>query len=468
MIRKGTERPNCIVLIDGEHYPPVIVQALEIVTKRYGYNVIGGVFLGGTEKISKEKGIDFLNIPIVTKKDIMEGVKEGIAKFKPDVVLDLSDEPVVGYKERFKIANLIISKGVQYKGSDYDFYPPLYEDIVKKPSLMIAGAGKRVGKTAIGAYTARLLSGQEGRLKKIFSPCIVTMGRGGPEEPEIIPGHEIEMNPEYFLHQASLGKHAASDHYEDALMSRVRTIGCRRCGGGFSGEAFYSIVREGAKLANKMDNDFLIFEGSGATNPPVKTDACIMVIGAHQPLEYISGYMGPLRVLMSNLVILTMCESPMVEESKIKELEDTIKNISSDILIIKTVFRPKPVGNIENKKVVFCTTAPDKIGSKLKNHLEKNYSCKVLGITHQLSNRPKLKQELHYLIKKEDIDTLLTEVKAASIDIATKLGVEKGLEVVYVDNTPVVIGEEQKKLEQVMMDIANLALERFRREDESK
>jgi len=457
------KKTKCLVLIDGEHYPPVIAQGLKIAERDYGYHIVGGVFLGGTEKIGKKKDLDILNIPLVIEDDIVEGVKKGMTKFQPDLVLDLSDEPVVGYKERFKIANCVIKEGVHYKGSDYDFYPPKYEDIVRKPSVMIGGTGKRVGKTAIGAFTARFLKGQEKFLKKNHNPCIITMGRGGPEHPEIIQGHEIKMNTEYFLQQSLSGKHAASDHYEDALMSRVRTIGCRRCGGGFSGEAFYSIVKEGAKIANKMDNDFLIFEGSGATNPPIKTDTCIMIIGANQPLNYISGYMGPLRIMIADLIIITMCEEPMANLNKIQEIENSIKDISSDVSVIKTVFRPKPLGKVDNKKVVLCTTAPGKIGKKLKEYLEKNYNCQVIGMTHKLSNRPDLKRELKLLINSRKTDVLLTEVKAASIDVVTKIGVEKGIDVIYVDNIPKVVQGEQEELNQAMINIMKLTTERFRR-----
>lgn len=455
-------KPKCLVLIDGEHYPPVIKQGLEIITREYDYNIVGGVFLGGTEKIGQKEDFEILNIPLIISKDIIKGVEIGIAKFKPDLVLDLSDEPIVGYRERFKIANVVVNKGIAYKGSDFMFHPPMYEDIVEKPSIMIAGTGKRVGKTAIGGYTARFLDGQEKEIDYKFNPCVITMGRGGPGHPEIIEGHKIEMNPDYFLHQASLGRHAASDHYEDALMGRVKTIGCRRCGGGFSGKAFYSIVKQGTKIANRIENDILVFEGSGATNPPVKTDACIMTVGAHQPLEYISGYMGPLRIMMSDLVILTMCESPMADTEKINQIIQAIHKIKPELPLVKTVFRPKPLKPIAGKKVIFCTTAPPKIGDKLEKYLETTYACGVKGISFNLSNRPELRKDLKKMITKEDVDLLLTEVKAASIDIATRIGVDEGLEIVYVDNIPVATQGKQEELEQAMLNIIELVIERFR------
>ena len=52
---------------------------------------------------------------------------------------------------------------------------------------------KRVGKTAIAGYIARTLKTAG------ISPCIVTMGRGGPEEPEIVDGGALEITPEYLL-----------------------------------------------------------------------------------------------------------------------------------------------------------------------------------------------------------------------------------------------------------------------------
>ena len=70
------------------------------------------------------------------------------------------------------------------------------------------------------------------------------MGRGGPEEPEIVHGEELEINAEFLLAQSEKGVHAASDHWEDALMSRILTIGCRRCGGGMAGEVFLTNMKK--------------------------------------------------------------------------------------------------------------------------------------------------------------------------------------------------------------------------------
>ena len=54
------------------------------------------------------------------------------------------------------------------------------------------------------------------------------MGRGGPPEPELIRGDEVALTTADLLALARQGRHAASDNYEDAVMSRVVTVGCRQ------------------------------------------------------------------------------------------------------------------------------------------------------------------------------------------------------------------------------------------------
>lgn len=459
-MKKTDER--YIALIDGEHYPPVVKDALGRLERSEGAKICAGVFLGGTEKLDKKNDLESsLGIKVFLDKDPIEGLARAVEEFRPKAVFDLSDEPVLSAKDRFRIASFLMLHGVRYQGSDFVFHPPQRAVISEKPSIMVGGTGKRVGKTAVGAYVARVLSGQE-ELESSYDPCIVTMGRGGPAEPEVIEGGTLKMDPEYFLKQVASGKHAASDHYEDALMSRVRTIGCRRCGGGFSGEPFYSIVHKGAELANGFSNDMVIFEGSGATNPPVHTDACIMVIGANQGTEYVTDFMGPFRVAMSDLIILTMCEEPMAGDVEVKKMLDAIGSIAPEVPVIKTVFRPKPLKEIRSRRAVLCTTAPEGVKQTLVDHLEQACGAKVVGVTHSLSDRERLKKELQQILEKNSPEILLTEVKAASMDVATKVGMDRSLEVVYVDNLPVVPGEGAGRIATAVANVARKAEKRFK------
>lgn len=444
---------KAVVLVDGQHYLPVTKAALEFLVNTEGYSIEGLVFIGGMEKIGDKEDINQLGYPTILEEDSLEGISKAIDVFEPEVVIDLSDEPVVGYKERFKFANLILSRDVSYKGADFQFDPPRMVDIMENPSLSFIGTGKRIGKTAVTAYSARIL-------KEKFNPCIVTMSRGGSDKPEVLRGEKIDLTPEYLVEVNDQGKHAASDHFEDAIMSRVTTIGSRRCGGGFAGAPYYSNLIKSARVANILNKDMILFEGSGSSIPPVKADAYILIIGANQPVEYIGSYMGGYRVLCSDLVILTLCEEPMAPAEKVQEFKKTLREIKPDVNILTTVFRPKPLEKIEGKKVYYTTTAPEATGNLLGDYLEKTYNCRVVGISHNLSNRKALVADMEQVVTKGDVDIILTEVKANSIKVAAKMALENDLKVVFCDNIPVCLDEET--MSEKIMELGYLAQKRFR------
>jgi cyclic 2,3-diphosphoglycerate synthetase len=285
------------------------------------------------------------------------------------------------------------------------------------------------------------------------------MGRGGPEEPEIVHGEKLEISAEFLLEQSERGVHAASDHWEDALMSRILTIGCRRCGGGMAGEVFMTNMKKGAKLANEVDSKFAIFEGSGAAIPPIKTNKKIVLIGANQPTSNLTTYFGPYRISLGDLIILTMCEEPMASKEKITEIEEFISEINPDATVISTVFRPKPLEDISGKKVLFATTSPEEVKDKLVDYLEEKYSCEVVGTTSHLSNRPLLKEDMEKYMDKADV--MLTELKAAAVDVATKDAINAGLEVVYCDNIPIAISDKYPDLGDSVIELVNNAIDDF-------
>lgn len=436
-------------MIDGEHYPPVVIDALAEIERR-GREIVGLVFLGGTEKILDAKQMSVYGHPVIAVESMVDGVNEAIDTWRPDRVLDLSDEPVVGYRERMTLASHILSKGVVYEGADFEFRAPTFNKLAAKPSLGVIGTGKRVGKTAVSAYACRELKAAG------FSPGVVAMGRGGPAEPEVIHGDEIKLDAEYLYEQAKQGRHAASDHFEDALMSRIPTVGCRRCGGGLAGEPFISTVPAGAKVANQLDVDFLVFEGSGAAMPPIRTDKRVTVAGMNQPLEYIIGYLGPLRILLSDLVILTNCEES-VSEKEMSRVLDGIQEIKPGIEVITTVFRPVPLEDISGRSVFFATTAPGSAGPMLKEYLETEAGARVVGLSHHLSNRPLLRADLEGCT--EEFDVMVTELKAAAVDVATAVSLDLGKKVVYCDNVP--LTTDGQDLARSLVDLAGRAIDSF-------
>src|SRR5829696_5168433 len=386
---------------------------------------VAAAFLGGTEKI--REGADY-GIPLVEDRDPVSTVQKALAKHTVDVVVDLSDEPVIGYRERMRIASLALYAGARYLGSDFELQPPELRRVSTKPSLAVIGTGKRVGKTAISGYLARLLA-REG-----FDPGVVSMGRGGPPRPEVIAGHEMEVGSEYLLEALGRGAHAASDYYETAALSRVTTVGCRRCGGGLAGEPFVSNVLEGAEIANGLDTRVTVFDGSGAALPPVVVERRVLVAGVHQDPEYIVGFLGTYRLLVSDLLLLTMSEEPMANKEKVDGLVEAVGEVRPDLRVIPTVFRPRPVGKVEGMRVGYVSTAPAAVLEKLARHLEERYGCEVVATSGNLSDRKRLGADLEGM---GGVEAYLTEIKAAAVDVVTRRGSEEGKPVLYCDNDPV-------------------------------
>jgi cyclic 2,3-diphosphoglycerate synthetase len=425
---------RALFLIDGEHYPPVVVDAMQSVHQSLRAEGVAAAFLGGTEKI--RDGFDY-GVPLVKDTDPVSAVEKALADYEVDVVVDLSDEPVIGYRERMKIASLALYAGARYLGSDFELKPPDLRPVSTKPSLAVIGTGKRVGKTAISGYLARLLA-REG-----FEPGVVSMGRGGPPRPEVIEGHKMEVGSEYLLEALGRGAHAASDYYETAALSRVITVGCRRCGGGLAGEPFVSNVLEGAEIANRLDTRVTVFDGSGAAMPPVRVERRVLVAGANQDPEYIVGFLGTYRLLLSDLLLLTMSEEPMAGPEKVEGLVRAVRKVRPDLTVIPIVFRPRPVGKVDGMRVGYVSTAPPAILDTLSKYLEEHYRCEVVATSGNLSDRKRLVADLEEM---SGVEAYLTEIKAAAVDVVTRRGSEEGKPIFYCDNDPVGKGLDQELL----------------------
>jgi len=456
------QRERAIALIDGEHYPPVVREALEEVSRVF--DLQAAVFLGGTEKIDTSLVGDSekneYGVPVFLHENAAEALALAMREHDPHVVVDLSDEPVLGYRERLRYASLALAAGARYQGSDFSLSPPTFHKLRQKPSLSIIGTGKRIGKTAVSGYIARTIMAAFAGGEYQDGVVVIAMGRGGPPDPEVIQGRDKRIGVADLLAYSRQGKHAASDYFEDAALSEVTTVGCRRCGGGMAGMPFVSNVVEGAQIAEELPADLLIFEGSGAALPPVKVNRTICVAGADQPLDYILGYLGTYRMLISDAVILTMCEEPLASPEKIQLLVDGIHEINPAAAVVPIVLRPKPDGDIAGKRVAYFTTAQGPIVEHIAAYLAQNFGCSVEFVSSELADRKKLRADLARL-GSGDVDVFLTEIKAAAIDVVTEEADRRGTETVFCDNVPVEI-DGQGRLEPLIMELAEQAIKDFR------
>jgi cyclic 2,3-diphosphoglycerate synthetase len=367
-----------VALVDGEHYPPVVRDALA----ELPYEWVGAILVGGTEKL--RDGADY-GVPLV---DDFAGA---------EVVVDLSDEPVLGPAERFRWASRALAAGLPYVGADFRFDPPELEPF-PLPSIAVIGTGKRVGKTAVTAHLAQLAARDR-------SVVVVAMGRGGPAEPELV---ERPPTVTDLLELSRSGRHSASDHLEIAALCAVPTVGCRRAGGGLGGSVFTSNVSAGARLAAEQAPDLVIFDGSGAAIPPVDVDRRVLVVGAGaEPDAYLNTY----RRLISDVVVSVGRDIPGA---------------------VRADLRLRPTEPLEGRVAVFTAGATDVA------HLE----AEVVHVSASLADRAKLRRELETV----DADTYLLELKAAAIDVVAEHAAERGKRIVLAANDVVAEGLDEELL----------------------
>jgi len=117
---------------------------------------------------------------------------------------------------------------------------------------------------------------------------------------------------------------------------------------------------------------------------------------------------------------------------------------------------------VNGKKVVFANTAPGPIMETLLRHLQDCYKCSVVGTTNTLSDRGRLYKELNALLaSSQKPDVLLTELKAASVQVALPLARAAGVEVVFCSNVPVEVAPESGSLSEAVTSLARRATEMY-------
>ncbi len=384
-----------IVLVDGEHHPSVVRDAIAALRP------VGVVWCGGEEKVPRailedpaaHYGIEF---------DPDESPEDALTRLAPaaETVLDLADEPILPARAKLRLASHALHLGLAYETANESLEPPRYERLdFAGPVIAVIGTGKRTGKTAVACHLAGVLGERGPR------PAIVSMGRGGPPEPVVAPADLTLENLEAL---AAAGRHAASDYLEDAVLARVPTVGCRRVGGSLAGVPFDTNMVEGARLAASLEGvDTLILEGSGACVPPIEADATVCIVG--EPADALDA-LGPYRLLRADLV-LAMRDAP----PELVEL--------SPAPVVRVRLEPEPAEPLPDgaKAAFFSTGAGDPAG------------IEPVVTSRNLARRPALEEDLARA-QEERCDVYLTELKAAAIDTVAAHARRTGARVVFVRN----------------------------------
>ena len=389
-------------------------------------------------------------MPVVGGETPDRAVEEGLRRFRPDLVVDLSDEPVTDGRTRLRLAARVLAVGVPYQGADFRFDPPPRPRVATKPTVAIIGTGKRTGKTAVASSVARVLKARGA------APVIVAMSRGGPAQPEVIDPATFDLSPKGLLDLADSGRHAASDHIEDALTAGVVTVGTRRCGGGLAGAPAFDEYAAGVEAANAGPGSLVILEGSGQAVPPVHADATACVVPANVDPELAVGYLGAYRILLSDLIVITMAE----QDSGAAALRGTIRELAPGARVVHTVFRPFPLEPISRRRVVYVTTAPTTAMPVMADHLQQEHGAMVVATSPHLGHGEQLRRDLETA---PEADALLVELKGAAVDVAVRASLERGMDVVFCDNRVMPGSGGDARFDESAAWLGDLARGRFQR-----
>lgn len=396
------------MLVDGEHHPAAVGDALDELTTQL--KVVAVAFMGGTEKVAPDalarpKEHYGWELIIGREGDPAEALQQAIAENEADVVIDLSDEPLVGAGEKIRLAAVAAASGLSYETPGMRIEPPIYADAgFAGPVISVIGTAKRTGKTAVCGHLAGLIAGVGGE------PAIVSMGRGGPSVPQVA-GPPIGL--ERLLELAHQGVHAASDYLEDAVLAGVPTVGCRRVGGGPTGQTGPTNFLEGIRLAAELPGvQTLLLEGSGASIPPVRADRTICIVGDANQAGHFG---GPLRLLGADLVLtppdaLAQATARRWAKGKVVSFE----------MLPTPVVRPP-----DDARVAIFTTAAQTVEG-----------VDPVLVSTALADRARLADELARA-EAEGCTHFLTELKAAAIDTVAEFAVQRGIEVGFIRNRPV-------------------------------
>jgi cyclic 2,3-diphosphoglycerate synthetase len=161
----------------------------------------------------------------------------------------------------------------------------------------------------------------------------------------------------------------------------------------------------------------------------------------------VTGYLNAYRILISDLVVLTMAEDGTDYEAVAEAIRDV-----KEIPVVATVLRPRPVASVEGKRVGFFTTADPSAAERLERHLLDEHGAAEVTVSCNLSNREELRRDL----ERVEADVYLVEIKAAAIDVVAEAASEGGVEVVFADNEVVSL-PGQPDLDEALRELAEAA-----------
>jgi predicted GTPase len=144
-------------------------------------------------------------------------------------------------------------------------------------------------------------------------------------------------------------------------------------------------------------------------------------------------------------------------------LDSHVRRLRPDVSVAIAELHPVPLQNVRGKDAFFATTASPEGAERLGDDLQRTAGCRVVRVSPHLADPAALREDL---ASAPPFDVLLTELKAAAIDVGAPAALERGAEVVFVDNRPTAAGGDD--LDEALMELVRSARERAARRSTEK
>jgi cyclic 2,3-diphosphoglycerate synthetase len=205
-------------------------------------------------------------------------------------------------------------------------------------------------------------------------------------------------------------------------------------------------VGEGARIAASLHPDLVVFDGSGAAVPPIAADRTVVVVGGHQDPAVAAGFLNGYRLLLADLVVITMAEHG---SGWTRVRERVAAAVRPDVPVVATVLHPRPLSHVRDRTVAYFSAAPVEALGRLRDHLENVYGARIVHVSGNLADRAALRSELEEV----SAEVYLVELKAAAIDVVAEAALARDAAVVLAANDVVSVPGEPD-LDELLLGMA--------------
>ena len=359
-----------LVLVDGEHYPPVTRWALDVARER-GHEVVGALFVGGIGEDRSQRAARAGSCRRGVGRDRAAALaRTPIDAFAPEAVLDLSDEPVLGYRERMAARGRRPDSRAAVPGRGLPA-----RSAVDRPAAAGAHARRHRNRQAdredrhqrgAGAAAAR----------RGLDPVVVAMGRGGPAAPQVAEAGSVDLARLVELVRA--GEHAASDYLEDALTTGVTHD--RRAPGRPAGSPAPPMPRTCVRPRRwPWRATRASCPGRQRVGRAAHPLGCGRPGGAGRRSHRIPGRLSrPLPTVDVGPRGCYYGNGPAGSEN-LSALRPHLPRYLGDARYVVTDFIPVPLADVRDRRAFFATTAPAAAAAKQVEHLGAAHGCPSWG-----------------------------------------------------------------------------------------